>query len=124
MIACDSSSLVAYLEGETGGDVQEIVEANRNGDLVLPPAVLAEVLSNPRTQAGVAAAIAGGPVLEPPPGYWRRTADLRATLLSKGLKARLADALIAQSCIDARVALITRDRDIRHYAKHCGLKLT
>jgi hypothetical protein len=30
---------------------------------------------------------------------------------------------IAQSCIDADVKLITRDRDFRHFATHCGLKL-
>jgi predicted nucleic acid-binding protein len=35
----------------------------------------------------------------------------------------LGDALIAQSCIDHDVPLITRDTDFRHFAKHCGLKL-
>jgi predicted nucleic acid-binding protein len=39
------------------------------------------------------------------------------------LKAKVADALIAQSCIDHDVALITRDRGFRHFAKHCGLRL-
>jgi predicted nucleic acid-binding protein len=43
--------------------------------------------------------------------------------MRKGLKAAVADALIAQSCIDNDVALITRDPDFRHFAKHCGLKL-
>jgi predicted nucleic acid-binding protein len=31
--------------------------------------------------------------------------------------------LIAQSCIDHDVALITRDADFRHYAAEGGLKL-
>jgi predicted nucleic acid-binding protein len=35
----------------------------------------------------------------------------------------LADALIAQSCIDHEISLIARDGDFRHFAKHCGLKL-
>jgi len=35
----------------------------------------------------------------------------------------LADTLIAQSCIDYRVPLITRDSDFRHFAKYCGLIL-
>jgi predicted nucleic acid-binding protein len=39
------------------------------------------------------------------------------------LRARLPDALIAQSCIDHDVALITRDRDFRYFAKYCGLRL-
>jgi predicted nucleic acid-binding protein len=44
-------------------------------------------------------------------------------LLARRLRARLADTLIAQSCIDNDVALITRDADFRHFAKYCGLRL-
>ena len=39
------------------------------------------------------------------------------------LKAKLADALIAQCCIDADVPLIARDADYRHFERWCGLKL-
>jgi predicted nucleic acid-binding protein len=63
------------------------------------------------------------PVLDVLPDYWIRAAANRATLMSRKLRARLADALIAQSCIDHDIALITRDGDFRHFAKHCGLKL-
>ena len=35
----------------------------------------------------------------------------------------MADALIAQCCIDANVTLIARDRDYRHFERWCGLKL-
>lgn len=123
MIACDTSSLVAFLEGDQGKDVTAIQAAVATGELVLPPATFTEVLSNPRTRANVAAVIAGLAHLPILADYWMRVADARATLIAKGLKARLADALIAQSCIDANVELITRDRDFRHFAKHCGLKL-
>lgn len=123
MIACDTSSLVAFLESGEGADVDAIAAAMLGPGLVLPPATLTEALSNPRTRANVAAAISGIPHLPILPGYWLRVAESRAKLIGKKLKARLADALIAQSCIDADVALITRDRDFRHYATHCGLKL-
>jgi predicted nucleic acid-binding protein len=56
-------------------------------------------------------------------GYWMRAADSRAKMLSQKRRARLPDTLIAQSCIDHNVLLITRDADFRHFAKHCGLKL-
>ena len=39
------------------------------------------------------------------------------------VKAGLADSLIAQSCLDHDLALITRDRDFRHFARHAGLRL-
>jgi predicted nucleic acid-binding protein len=48
---------------------------------------------------------------------------MRTLILSKGLKARLADALIAQCCIDAGATLVCRDRDFRHFARWGGLKL-
>jgi hypothetical protein len=47
----------------------------------------------------------------------------RRVVLRKGCKARVGNALIAQSCIDHDIALITRDRDFRHFVAHCGLKL-
>lgn len=48
---------------------------------------------------------------------------LRGVLLAKRLKARLADAMICQSCLDHEVPLLTRDRDFRHFARHGGLQL-
>jgi predicted nucleic acid-binding protein len=56
-------------------------------------------------------------------GYWQRAGAIRRALKEKGRRALLGDALIAQSCIDHGAALITRDADFRHFAKHCGLQL-
>ena len=124
MIACDTSTLAAFLAGDAQApDVTKLREAIKGGRLALPPATVAETLSNPRTLKAARALIGGAPMLETLPDYWLRVGALRAKLISKKLKARLADALIAQSCIDADVALITRDRDFRHFATHCGLKL-
>ncbi len=124
MIACDTSTLAAFLAGDPlAQDVIQLRHALAAQTLVLPPATLAEALSNPRTSAQADMLISSIPLLEPLPGYWRRVALTRATLLAKKLKARLADALIAQSCIDADVPLITRDKDFRHFAAHGGLKL-
>ena len=48
---------------------------------------------------------------------------LRARVLARGRKARLADTLFAQSCLDHDVELVTRDMDSRHFARAIGLKL-
>jgi hypothetical protein len=56
-------------------------------------------------------------------GFWERAGALRYRLIQRKLKAHVADAVIAQSAIDHDVPLLTRDRDFRHYATHCGLKL-
>jgi hypothetical protein len=44
-------------------------------------------------------------------------------LLAQGRTARLADALIAQSCLDHDVPLITRDAEFRHFARVRPLEL-
>ncbi len=56
-------------------------------------------------------------------GFWERAGLLRARIISGRRKARLADALIAQTCLDHDVPLITRDRDFRHFARVSALKL-
>lgn len=123
MIAADSSAIIAYLTGATGPDVDILAEALARNILAIPPVVLTEVLSDPQGGPAVEIALAEAYVLDIGEGYWHRAAALRRELLGKHLKARMPDALIAQSCIDHEIALITRDRDFRHFAKHCGLKL-
>jgi predicted nucleic acid-binding protein len=48
---------------------------------------------------------------------------LRAKVLAQHRKARLGDALIAQSCLDRDIPLITRDRDFRAFAEVANLGL-
>jgi predicted nucleic acid-binding protein len=74
---------------------------------------LTEVLSDPKLPSDVSEAHLELPLFEVTPGYWQRASALQAKVLSKRRKARLGDALIAQSCIDRRIPLLARDRDFR-----------
>lgn len=121
MIAVDTSSLVAYLSGEAGSDVAAIEAAISDGLLRMPPVVITELLSYPKAGPKLTAAVGTFLQLELSDGFWERAGQTRRRVLTHGFKARVADALIAQSCIDNNVALITRDKDFRHFAKHCGL---
>jgi len=123
LIAADTSSLVAYLDGQTGADVEMLQDAFERGLVCLPPPVVTELRSGLRQNAKVARLIAKAPQLPIADGFWERAGKNRRLLLSKGRKAKLADALIAQCCIDAGVPLIARDGDYRHFAQWCGLKL-
>lgn len=122
MIAVDSSSLIDYLSGLDGADLEAVDDALHHGTLHLPPVVVAEVLSNPLRRVDARLLIASLPVLEVTDGYWERAGQLRATMRSRGVRAALADTLIAQSCLDHEVPLITRDADFRQFARF-GLKL-
>ena len=123
MIAADTSSLIAHLSGLEGEDVRILDQTLSDHLLVLPPVVLVELLSDPQLPRTVAELFKGLPLLGTSDGYWERAGILRAKALHKNRKARLADSLIAQSCLDHIVPLITRDRDFRTFATFAGLKL-
>lgn len=91
--------------------------------LALPPVVLTEILSDPAVPRSVRTLLAGLPILDLEPGFWERAGVLRASVLKQKKKARVADSLIAQSCLDQSTPLVTRDRDVRHFAKAAGLSL-
>jgi predicted nucleic acid-binding protein len=123
VIALDTSSTIAFLSGVRGIDVTALEAALRLRQGVFPPVVVTELLSDPVVRADLGALIRAVPRLEILDGYWDRAGELRARLLRRGLKARLADTLIAQSCLDHKVSLVTRDRDFRSFAIHAGLTL-
>jgi hypothetical protein len=123
VIAADTSSIVAYLNMGEGPDQAMIEAAIGDETLRLPPIVVTELLSSPKASRQLKPILATLPSLELTDGFWERAGDTRRLLLAKGLKAKLADTLIAQSCIDADAPLITRDRDYRHFAEWCGLRL-
>lgn len=122
MTALDTSSVIAYLEGAPGDDVSRVDQALASRAAALPAVVLAELLSEPALDAATRTVLLLLPLLEPTPGFWARAGELRAAMTKKGHKARLADTLIAQCCLDYGVSLVTRDRDFRHF-RAAGLKL-
>jgi predicted nucleic acid-binding protein len=121
--ALDSSSLIAYLAGRDRADTRLVDAALHRGDAVLPPVVVAEMLSQPGLAPQIVELIDAVAMLALRDGYWKRVGETRARVLAKGRRARLADALIAQACIDHDVPLITHDADFRHFAAVSTLRL-
>lgn len=121
MIALDSSSIIAFLSGDDGADVRAVEAALRFRQGVFPPVVVTELVS--AAEDKIVLLISAVPQLDISGGYWQRAGRLRSQLLRRGFKARLADTLIAQSCLDHDVALITRDKDFRHFAAYASLRL-
>ena len=123
MIAVDSSSLIAFLAGDRGSDVDALEDSLNAKVLMLPPVVLTEILSDPILPEQITKILLGLPLLEILPGYWERAGKTRAKVLTKARKVRIADALIAQSCLDYHIPLVTRDSDFRHFEKFAQLKV-
>jgi len=123
MIAADTSTWIAFLEGENGDDVQLLDRALQDRRVLMVPVVLTELLSDPKLPASLANTLADVPMIEIEAGFWQLAGALRAKALSKRRKARLGDALIAQSCLDRGVPLLTRDRDFRAFVDAAGLDI-
>lgn len=123
MIAVDTSTWIAFLQGGAGDDTDLLDRALQDRQVLMAPVVLTEMLSDPKLVPEIADLLSELPVLEVRTGYWQRAGALRAKVLAQRRKARLGDALIAQSCIDHEVALLTRDRDFRSFAEAAGLDL-
>ena len=123
MIAADTSTWIAFLEGETAPDTELLDQALRDRQVMMVPVVLTELLSEPKLSNEVATNLCDLPAIEIGREFWQRAGALRAKVLAKRRRARLGDALIAQSCIDGGISLITRDRDFRAFAEAAGLKL-
>ena len=123
MIAADTSSFIYFLHNPQDPSNAPLLAAIRAQSLRFPPPVKTELLSKPVTGEGTEGYIESAPLLPISSGYWERAGHSRQLIWSKGLRARLADTLIAQACIDADVSLIARDTDFRHFQKWCGLRL-
>ncbi|WP_395944071.1 PIN domain-containing protein [Brevundimonas sp.] len=122
MIAVDTSTAVDWLKGVDDRRTALMAEAFTELTLVLPPVVVTELLTYP-AGAQLLSLVEDTRLAPISEGYWTRAGESRRLLKAKGLKAKLADTLIAQCCIDAGIPLIATDTDFRHFAAHCGLQL-
>jgi predicted nucleic acid-binding protein len=123
MIAADTSTWVSFLEGGSGEDTRQLDKALADRQVLMVPVVLTELLSDPKLHRDVVQTLAEIPLVEVDSGYWQRAGLLRAKVLARGRKARLGDALIAQSCVDQEITLLTRDRDFQAFADAAGLNV-
>lgn len=123
MIAADTCSLIAFFAGEEGRDVLMVEKAIEDNLLVILPPVLSEMLSDPYLPKQHEKLLTKLPSPELREGYWERVGYIRRSILKKKKRARLADALICQFCLDHGFSLITRDSDFQNFKDVCKLNL-
>ena len=123
MICIDTSSLIAYLEGANGKDVDLVDQVFTDEVGAISPVTVTEVLSDPQLRRFIRKVILQLPVLKILDGYWERAGTLRAKILRSVHKANLVDTQIAQNCFDHGATLVTRDVDFAIFGKLAGLKI-
>ncbi len=123
MIAADTNVFIAYFSGSHTPQALLLQRYAEAGELTVPPAVVAELLSDQISGEMICPILQGLPLIPQDDGYWFRIGALRATLRAYGLKAQIVDTMIAQNCIDHDLPLLTLDRDFRHFSAYGGLRL-
>jgi predicted nucleic acid-binding protein len=123
MLCLDTSSLIAYLQGDSGADVELVDQALLDQVGAVSPVTVAELLSQPNLTSTLRQTILELPTLQVTEGFWERAGLLRAKALRSGRRANLADTLIAQSCLDHHATLVTRDRDFKVFVSTAGLRV-
>jgi predicted nucleic acid-binding protein len=122
-IVADTSEWIEYFAGRAAPLLDHALAA---GLVVVPPIVVAELLSGVRTPAergpledllrDLAMSEAGF-------DHWARTGALRASLLARGISVSTPDAHMAQCALDQDALLLTRDEVFGKIASVTALRL-
>lgn len=122
-VVADTSVWVDFL---AGGDVPLLVDALAQTTVVLPPIVVAELMSGARRRrdrAAIADLVRDLPLHETPVEHWLRVGELRRTLRGLGLSVSTPDAHVAQCALDRSALLLSRDAVFRRITQHCALRV-
>lgn len=122
-LVVDTSVWIDFFAGET---IPLLEDALALGSVVLPPLVVAELVSGARKDGDRAALVDlldDLPLHETPRGHWIRVGSLRGALSALGLAVSTPDAHVAQCALDRDAPLLSRDRVFSRIERHVPLRL-
>ena len=122
-LVVDTSVWIDFLNGRP---VPALERGLEDGVAVLPPIVVAELVSGARQRkhrAAIVDLIADLAVHETPVDHWVRVGDLRRQLGEKGIAVSTPDAHVAQCAIDPDAVLLSRDVVFQKIAAMAPLRL-
>jgi predicted nucleic acid-binding protein len=124
VIVSDTSTWVDYLNGQPNALLGEAVD---NGTVVLPPLVVAEMVSGALTMEqrnAVGEIVQFAPIHDTPLAHWIDVGLLRQQLRRKGITVTLPDAHVAQCALELDATLLSRDDIFPLIAHHTSLRVT
>ena len=123
LVVVDTSIWIDFFRGVP---LVELETALRDALVVVPPIVVAELLSAPlapRRRADLEALLRDLPLCDVSFDHWARVGALRARLRKRGVSMSTPDAHVAQCAIDADAALWTRDSVFTAATRVAGLRV-
>jgi tRNA(fMet)-specific endonuclease VapC len=122
-IVADTSEWIEYLAGRPADLLDH---ALASGLVVVPPIVIAELLSGAvsrQDHMGLEDLLRDLVVHDTAFDHWSRVGELRRTLAQKGLTVSTADAHVAQCALDRDTVLLSRDAVFKRMAEFTRLRL-
>jgi len=122
-VVADTSVWIEFFAGRAAPALED---ALAHGLVVLPPLVVAELVSGARRKAdraSIARLVEELPVHETPLDHWVRVGELRRALLDRGLSVSTPDAHVAQCALDRDALLLSRDGVFARIARSVNLKV-
>jgi tRNA(fMet)-specific endonuclease VapC len=115
-----------WIELFAGRPAPALVEALRQGLVVLPPIVVAELISGARRardRTSIQSLVEELPLHETPLEHWIRVGDLRRRLAGRGVSVSTPDAHVAQCALERGAVLLSRDAIFVRIAEVSELRL-
>jgi predicted nucleic acid-binding protein len=123
-VVVDTSALVDWFAGRADHVLENALS---DGTVVLPPIVVAEVVSGatrPDQRNALGELLQDITVHDTPLEHWIHVGDLRRELSRRGLSVSTPDAHVAQCALDRDALLLTRDAVFEKMARHTKLRLS
>ena len=122
-VVVDTSVWIDFLVGRP---VSALEDALAQALVVLPPVVVAELISGTRRgrdRLALTDLLNELPLHETPLDHWIRVGELRRRLREKGLSVSTPDAHVAQCALDRDAVLLSRDAIFARIARFSNLRL-
>ena len=121
-IVVDTSAWIDFFAGRA---VPTLEDGLAHGAIVVPPVVVAELLSGARRgreRELVEDLLAELPLHETPRAHWVKVGDLRREMADHGIALSTPDAHVAQCALDLRGILVTREAIFARVARRLSLR--
>ena len=122
-VVADTSAWIDFFAGRPAHALED---ALAQGLVVLPPLVVAELISGAhraRDRTAIARLVDDLPLHETPLAHWIRVGELRHRLRERGISVSTPDAHVAQCALDRDAVLLSSDAVFMRIARSAGLRL-
>ncbi|MBI2203160.1 MAG: PIN domain-containing protein [Candidatus Rokubacteria bacterium] len=122
-VVADTSVWIDFLAGRP---VPFLEDALAHAAVILPPIVVAELVSGARRPAdrrAIQELVREMPIHETPVEHWVRVGELRRTARDRGLSVSTPDAHVAQCAIERDAVLLSRDAIFARIASVSSLRV-